>query len=159
MDANPEDPASFSELLRGKDTFTFELSKDNGVQTRVTGFDRLTGKTIVIDGITLLQTEFDYTETDRAGNVLNRANGNEYVHRDWRMFFAGPSQWASGDGEFVPVDGSPLKFIFPGEPGFATTEPLFECDAIMSQGNAAIRCDPRWIQAGCSRWRMICAMI
>ena len=30
------------------------------------------------------------------------------------------------------MDGSPVQFINPGEPGFLATEPLFECDAIMS---------------------------
>jgi hypothetical protein len=32
----------------------------------------------------------------------------------------------------VPVDGSPRQFIFPGEPGFFSTEPIFDCEATMS---------------------------
>ncbi|NUB45216.1 hypothetical protein GEU84_012520 [Fertoebacter nigrum] len=133
LDANPEDPASFTELLAGADSFAFGLSKDNGERSKVTGYDRLTGKTVVIDGIRLLQTEFDFTETSIGGTVLRRAKGNEYIHPDWRLFFAGPSQWdGSGEGNYVPVDGSPVQFIFPGEPGYMATEPLFECDALMS---------------------------
>jgi len=132
LDANPQDPASFTELLAGADSFAFGLSKDNGEQSQVTGFDRLTGKTVVIDGIPLQQTAFDFTETSIGGTVLRRATGNEYIHPEWRMFFAGPTRWTDGASDPVPVDGSPLQFIFPGEPGFFSTEPLFECDAILS---------------------------
>ncbi|MDG1282102.1 MAG: hypothetical protein P8O10_12415 [Pseudorhodobacter sp.] len=131
LDPNPEDPASFSELLTGLDTFAFNLSRDNGEQSRVRGFDRLTGRSIMIDGMTLLETQFEYNETDASGTFLRRSRGNEYVHPDWRLFFAGPSEWDGGDG-FVPLDGSPLQFIFPGEPGFFSTEPLYECDAVLS---------------------------
>lgn len=132
LDPNPEDPASFSDLLGGGDTFAFNLSKDDGRQSRVRGFDRLTGKTVVIDGITLQQTEFEFEEQDADGNLLRRSKGNEYVHPEWRNFFAGPSQWDGGDGQYVPIDGSPVQFVFPGDKGFAATEPLYECDAILS---------------------------
>ncbi len=133
LDPNPRDPASFSNLLAtGRDDFVFDLSRDNGNDTTVTGYDRLTGNTFVIDGILLQQTEFDFTETDRMGNVVRRSRGNEYINPDWRMFFAGPSEWDAGDGQWLPMDGSPLQFIFPGEPGFGATQPLFECDDVLS---------------------------
>ena len=133
LDANPADPASFSDLLAtGNDSYIFGLSKDTGDRTRVRGADRLTGKQVVIDGITLQQTEFNFTETDTSGNVLRRSRGNEYIHPEWRLFFSGPSQWDGGDGTYLPIDGSPVQFIFPGEPGFASTQPLFDCDAVMS---------------------------
>ena len=132
LDPSPEDPASFSDLLGGIDTFAFNLSKDDGRHSRVRGFDKLTGKSVVIDGITLQQTEFEFEEHDADGNLLRRSKGNEYVNPEWRNFFAGPSQWDGGDGQYVPIDGSPVQFVFPGEPGFASTEPLYECDAILS---------------------------
>ena len=132
LDANPEDPASFSDLLGGIDTFAFNLTKDDGRQSRVRGFDKLTGKTVVIDGVTLRQTEFEFEEQDVDGNLLRRSKGNEYVHPDWRNFFAGPSQWDGGDGQYVPIDGSPVQFVFPGEKGFSATDPLYECDAVLS---------------------------
>lgn len=131
LDPGAADPASFSDLLGGVDTFDFGLSQDDGSRSRVTGFDRLTGRSFTIDGVTLQQTEFDFTEVDPAGNLLRRARGNEFVHPEWRMFFAGPSEWQS-EGEWLPVDGSPVQFIFPGEPGFGATQPLFECDAVLS---------------------------
>ena len=133
MDPNPQDPASFTELLGGTDTYAFSLSKDNGERSEVSGFDRLTGRTVVIDGIPLEETAFEFTETSIGGSVLRRARGREYIHRDWRLFFSGPTEWDAGDGSFVPVDGSPVQFIFPGEPGFAATQPIFDCDAILSQ--------------------------
>jgi hypothetical protein len=134
LDGGAQDPASFSELLaNGKDTFAFSLSRDNGEHTEVTGYDRLTGATKVIDGISLQQTEFEFTEVDAAGNILRQSRGNEYINKDWRQFFSGPSEWNGGDGEFLPMDGSPVQFIFPGEPGFAATQPLFDCDALMSR--------------------------
>jgi hypothetical protein len=133
LDPNPADPASFSELLAGGiDTFAFGLSREDGSASQVSGFDRLTGKTAVIDGITLSQTEFDYTEVDPMGNVLRRSRGNEYVQPEWRLFFSGPSEWDPGDGTFLPIDGSPVEFIFPGEPGFLKTQPIYDCDAVMS---------------------------
>ncbi|MGB8813002.1 MAG: hypothetical protein WCC57_07435 [Paracoccaceae bacterium] len=132
LDPGAADPASFSDLLGGRDSYDFELSRDNGEHTHVTGFDQLTGKSVVIDGISLKQTEYDYTETDDEGSLLRQARGYEYISTEWRMFFAGPSEWSEAGGEFVPVDGSPVQFIMPGEPGFGATEPLFECDAIMS---------------------------
>ena len=131
---NPEDRASFSELLTTQiDTFAFELTHDNTGNTKVTGFDRLTGRSVTIDGIVLAETEFEFTETDLAGTMLRQSRGREYIHRDWRLFFAGPSEWNGGDGTFLPIDGSPVQFIFPGEAGFAATEPLFDCDPLMTR--------------------------
>jgi hypothetical protein len=133
LDPNPADPANFSNLLAtGRDDFAFDLSRSDGNNTSVTGFDRLTGNTFVIDGILLQETEFDFTETDAFGTIVRRSRGNEYIHPEWRMFFAGPSEWDPGDGNWLPMDGSPLQFIFPGEPGFGATQPLFECDDVMS---------------------------
>jgi len=134
LDANPDDPASFSELLStGTDTFAFGLNRDNGERTRVSGFDRLTGRSFDIDGIALKETEFEFTETDPAGNILRQSRGHEYINREMRMFFSGPSEWNGGDGTFLPIDGSPREFIFPGEPGFAATQPIFDCDATLSR--------------------------
>jgi hypothetical protein len=132
LDPGAQDPASFSTLLsEGMDSFIFGLSRDDGSRSKVRGFDRLTGGAVVIDGITLQETEFQFEETDLEGNLLRRSRGNEYIHPEWRNFFAGPSEWDGGDG-YVPINGSPVQFIFPGEPGFAATEPLFECDAVIS---------------------------
>lgn len=139
LDPSPEDPASFGALLsEGIDTFAFGLSRDDGSRSRVRGFDRLTGRTVVIDGITLQETQFEFEETDLMGNLLRRSRGNEYIHPEWRSFFAGPGEWDGGSG-YVPINGSPVQFIFPGEPGFAATEPVYECDAVLSRLGPAER--------------------
>lgn len=132
LDPGALDPASFSDLLgKGLDSFIFDLSRDDGTNSSVRGQDRLTGKTFVIDGITLSETEFEYEETDATGTILRQSRGREYIHPEWRMFFAGPSEWWDGT-EWLPLDGSPVEFIFPGEPGFAASEPLFDCDPVLS---------------------------
>lgn len=139
LDPNPEDAANFSGLVStGLDTFAFGLTEDTGMRTRVNGFDRLTGVETVIDGVPLKQTEYEFTETDLDGNLLRRARGNEFIHPEWRLFFAGSGEWDGGDG-YVPIDGTPRDFIFPGEPGFEATQPLYDCDAIMSEASPSER--------------------
>lgn len=134
LDANPQDPASFTNLTdSGRDDFVFELSKDNGEHSKVRGFDRLTGNTVTIDGVTLDETEFEYEETDDAGTILRRARGHEYINREWRMFFSGASEWDDGSGDWLPMEGSPMKFFRPGDKGFESTQPIFDCDAVISQ--------------------------
>jgi hypothetical protein len=131
LDPSPADRASFSELVAsGIDTWDFTLSKEDGTGSRAAGYDRLTGKTVVIDGISLRQTEVEFTEYGLDGTVLRRARGNEYVNPDWRLFFAGPGETDLGDGQWLPIDGSPVQFIFPGEEGFLSTQPMYDCDAL-----------------------------
>ena len=76
----------------------------------------------------------DFTEYDLSGNVLRRSRGNEYVNPDWRLFFAGPGETDLGDGQWLPIDGSPVQFIFPGEDGFLANQPIFDCDALTAKG-------------------------
>jgi hypothetical protein len=133
MDPNPKDPASFSDLLaKGLDTFDFALSKDNGEHSTIKGFDKLTGQSATIDGVTLKQTEYEYTQTDDSGAVLRHSKGNEFISEQWRTFFSGHSEWQGADGTWTPSDNAPVKFILPGKPGFGATLPLFECDDQMS---------------------------
>jgi hypothetical protein len=134
MDAGPKDPASFTDLIeKGLDTFDFSLSKSNGDHTTIKGFDKLTGQSAVIDGVTLKQTEYEYTQTDDKGTVLRHSRGHEFISPEWRTFFSGHSEWEAEDGTWTPSDNAPVKFITPGKPGFASTLPLFECDDQMSQ--------------------------
>lgn len=136
LDANPADPASFSDLLAsGYDSFAFELSKDNGEQSSVRGFDRLTGQEVVIDGVTLKRTEFEMTETGPDGAVLRKARGREFISPDYRSFFSGTSEYFSGD-EWLPLEGSPMTFDFEGDKGFGATQPIFDCDAVLSLNDA-----------------------
>ena len=132
LDPGPADPASANKLFAsGYDSFIFSLSKDNGEHSNVRGHDRLTGESVVIDGVTLERTEFDYTETDDEGTILRRARGTEYILREPRTFLAGTSEWWDGE-TWLPMDGSPVTFSFPGDKGFEATQPLFDCDAVLS---------------------------
>ena len=130
LDPNPTDPASFTELLAtGLDTFDFNLTKDSGEHSRIVGFDKLTGKSVTIDGVELKQTEFEYTQTDDKGTVLRHSKGNEFVSEKWRTFFSGHSEFEEQDGTWTPIDGAPVSFILPGKPGFDATKPIYDCNA------------------------------
>ncbi len=134
MDANPKDPASFSELLaNGLDTFDFSLSKSDGTHSTIKGFDKLTGKSATIDGVTLKQTEYEYSQIDNKGVVMRHSKGNEFISEQWRTFFSGHSEFEEQDKTWTPTEHAPVKFIQPGKPGFASTLPIFECDGQMSQ--------------------------
>ena len=131
LDPAPADPASMTELLaQGIDTADFSVSRNDGSASRYAGFDRLTGREVVIDGVKLLETEIDFTEYDPAGTVVGRARGNEYIHPDWRIFIGGVGERDLGDGDWLPLDASPVNFAFPGENGFLATQPIFDCDAL-----------------------------
>lgn len=134
LDADPRDRANFDELLAsGRDSFDFGLTKADGTKSEITGFDKLTGEQVVIDGVTLKRSEYEYTQTAEDGTVLRHSKGREYVSAQWRTFFSGTSDWQMQDGSWVSSNNEPVKFIEPGEPGFGNTLPLFECDDQMSQ--------------------------
>ena len=131
MDANPKDAASFSELLaNGLDTFDFNLTRSDGRHATVKGFDRVTGKSVTIDGVTLKQTEYEYTMTDaRDGSVIDHSRGNEFISDDWRTFLSGHVEFEQPDGSWIPWENAPVKFFKAGSTGFQSTLPLFDCDA------------------------------
>jgi hypothetical protein len=132
LDPSPMDPASASGLLAtGYDSFIFSLSKDNGEHSNVRGFDRLTGETETIDGVALERTEYEYTETDDEGNILRQSRGREYILREPRTFLSGTSEWWDGEN-WLPLEGHPVDFAFPDDKGFEASQPIFDCDAVMS---------------------------
>jgi len=131
------DAASFSGLLAtGEDSYDFSTMSDGGTRRHYKGVDRLTGETAVIDGIELEVTEFEIEEKAETGEVVARRWGNQYVHRDWRLFFSGREMFENPQGR-LPTDNTPVNFIFPGEPGYLSTVPLFDCDELMSRAEPA----------------------
>lgn len=127
-----DDPASLSELLdTGLDSYDFKVEEFGAEETRTvryTGYDKLTGETVTIDGVDLLQTEFQTTAVDAGtGEEVYRVAGNQFVLPDERLFFSGTDIFVQGDltdeGDLTPV-----QFIQPGAPGFGKIEPLYECD-------------------------------
>lgn len=124
--------ASFTELTRGNvNEFDFQTNADDGTTLRVKGFDRLTGKTVVIDDVPLLETESDVTATDGDGDLVWAAKGNELISLEHRVFYSGITEWRTDDGT-VTIDSSPLEFINPGEPGFLAETPKYDCESTMS---------------------------
>lgn len=127
LDPNPADPASFSDLLEtGIDTYDFSQT-EAATRTRVRGFDTLTGRSVTIDGVALQETKFDFLELSEDGTVLRKSTGQQFISAEWRLFFSGIEEWNFGDGP-VPVDGTPKQFILPGEKGFFSTRPIFDCN-------------------------------
>jgi len=129
------DPISMSDLLaKGVDTFRFTLTSDDGATRKtlyVKGRDRLTGRKTKIDGMTLLDVDSSLTIRGADGKVSYATSGRQYVAPDMRLFLLGKEK-VTQDGETVEYDNTPVDFIFPGEPGFNATKPLYECHTVQS---------------------------
>jgi hypothetical protein len=129
-----QDPANLTELLAtSNDTMVFSLRTENasGIGQRdYTGFDRLTGDAVTVDGRTLLMTEFSYQFETATGT--RRVSGNQFLHEGWRMFFGGIETVIDGDGTSFEYDSSPMDFAEPGEAGFLTLQPIHDCGEMMS---------------------------
>lgn len=124
------DPASMTELIEnGLDTYEFTIEKETGNETTV-GFDSLTGEEITIDGETLLRTEFGGSTLDEDGNEVDRSAGRQYISTKHRLFFFG--EFWNADTPDNVTDSSPVEFIYPGEDGFFSERPKFECGVIES---------------------------
>ena len=121
-----DDPASLTELLANQiDTWDFTIETEEGPQRNV-GYDMLTGGKTVIDDVTLLNTEYQGRTLDADGNEIEASSGRQYVSEDLRLFFFGQS-WDAATPDQV-IDMAPVEFIFPGEPGFFSDQPIYECN-------------------------------
>lgn len=128
------DPASFSALLStGRDTYDFTTKSSSGEVRRYSGFDELTGETVVIDGVTLERTRFDLTATGADGAMIWHRTGEQLVQRDWRLFFADRESFENGAGDRTEVRDTPVTFAGPGEAGFLAEKPEYDCDAMMTR--------------------------
>lgn len=130
--AESVDPMSMSELLANSvDTWDFKTdSREIGV-TRYAGMDRLTGETVVIDGVTLQRTEYALTAFNAAGEEVWSSSGAEYVSAEWRMFIGGLSTYETS-GDTFDSDDTPVEFIMPGEAGYLSVNPKYGCGLQMS---------------------------
>jgi len=132
LEPGAADPASFTGLLAtGFDDFDFRTRTTSGAERHYTGHDKLTGQTVTIDGVTLKRTEYAITARNGSGKVLWRSTGHEYIQPAWRMFLSGTGKWIDARGA-APFDNSPAQFAFPGQPGFMSTVPVYDCDTMMS---------------------------
>ena len=129
-----DDPASLTELLTtGSDTMVFSVRTESNLgsfQRDYTGFDRLTGDEVMVDGRTLAVTEFSYQYPVDGGT--RRVQGNQFVHEGWRLFFGGIETVTDATGDSFEYDDSPMEFAEPGERGFLTMQPIYDCGEMMS---------------------------
>lgn len=135
LEPGAANPASFTDLITtGRNDFDFSTRNDQTGLVRFVGSDRLTGETAIIDGVTLEETQFQIVASAEDGTELWRTTGHEFISRDWRMFLSGTKETVATGGSFKS-DGSPVEFVFPGEPGFLSPNPKFGCGVVTSQAD------------------------
>ncbi len=132
LESNPADPASLTELIEtGRDSYDFITLSEEVGPTRYVGEDRLTGKSVVIDGVSILETEFEITAFAADGTQIWASSGHEFINPDWKSFLSGTSVIQTTTDSFER-DGRPVEFIFPGEQGFLSANPKHGCGVVMS---------------------------
>lgn len=121
--------ASFTDLLKtGRDDYDFATKSSNGDQRRYAGYDKLTSKSVTIDGVPLEQTEFLMTTFDEGGNMISTRHGEQLISRTWRIFFPDHEDFETADGQKGSTVDRPVSFALPGEKGFLAAKPLFGCN-------------------------------
>lgn len=122
------DPASLSTLLAtGRDDWDFVIVASDGYSNRNVGSDQIIDPSVVIDDVALQLTTFTIRVTDPvSGTELWRGVGHEYIHPEWRTFLSG-IRTITTPTETYDTDNSPVEFAFPGEQGFLTTKPRYDC--------------------------------
>ncbi|WP_415182888.1 hypothetical protein [Phaeovulum sp.] len=138
LEPRAPDHASFSTLLAtGRDDYEFYTQSNYGERRRYAGHDQLTGETVVIDGVPLERATFDLSSYDEAGNFVSRRVGDQYISRDWRMFFSNVETFENAFGDSVKTAQPPVTFSRPGDRGFGNAEPEFDCNVLMTRAPVA----------------------
>lgn len=133
------DPASFSKLLEsGRDDFDFTTVSSTGEVKRFKGFDQLTGEKFTIGGVTLERTNFALSAFAEDGSFLWRRQGKQMIDRDWRIFFSDTEDFDNAAGDKVSTVDAPVEFAFPGDKGFLSTEPKYDCDTVTADASRAL---------------------
>lgn len=127
-----EDPIDTGALTsEGVDTFRFDMHRRAPGEDRIVtivGADVLTGESTEIDGVSLMVVATDLQILTDDGQIEYQSRGRQYFDPARRLFFLGVEEVLDVDGSATPYDNSPVDFIAPGEPGFASTLPLYECE-------------------------------
>lgn len=128
------DPASFATLITsGRDDYDFTTESSTGEVRRYTGYDQLTGEKVTIDGVVLERTKFDLTARTPEGEMIWHRVGRQFIHRDWRLFWADTEEFENAFGDRETVIDTPVAFALPGDKGFLATEPIYDCDMMMTE--------------------------
>ena len=139
------DPASLTALIdTGRDDYDFWTVTDRGERVRFVGHDVLDG-TAVIDGVTLATTRFELRLFAESGDLISTRTGGQFVDRENRRFYGGAETTVDWQGERGESNDSPVRFIRPGQPGFGSVEPQYDCDAQM------VRAAPEHSPTGAAR--------
>ena len=122
------DLASFTQLLAmGHDDWDFVTIASDGYSSRNVGTDDITDRDVVIDGVALKQTDFVIRVTDpTTGAFIWSGVGQEFIHPEWRTFVSG-TRTITTPTETYDTDNSPVEFAFPGEQGFLSVKPRYDC--------------------------------
>lgn len=129
-----KDQPSFSALLsEGKDDYDFVTRSSHRGMQRFVGTDTLTGQSVTIDDVPLETITFDLREDDEAGQMVSHRTGTQYISRKYRLFLSGDERFEAAQGDVVTYDDSPVRFDFPGDPGFSTETPEYDCDLMMTE--------------------------
>ncbi len=135
LGSQESDPASFSTLIgTGRDDFDFWTESSTGEKLRHIGYDRLTGVTKNIGGVALEETQFDLKTFNESGDELIHRQGNQYISRAQGRFYGGVEASSDWTGNATKTNDSPVRFSFPGQPGFSETTPAYDCDLQMVRG-------------------------
>ena len=118
-------------LKTGSDDFDFWTQSDSGERLRHIGRDDLTG-TVEIDGERLDTTRFTLRTFAETGELLIERSGTQFVSRSLGRFFGGVETSTDWTGETQETNDSPVRFIRPGEPGFGSVTPDYDCDLQMA---------------------------
>ncbi|MDS9467121.1 hypothetical protein RGQ15_05970 [Paracoccus sp. MBLB3053] len=135
LEPDAKDHASFSTLLKtGSDDFDFWTSSNTGERLHHVGRDELTGEKVDINGVELEITRFQLTTYSEAGDALIHREGQQFVSRAQGRFYGGVEQSEDWTGASEKTNDSPVSFAFPGQPGFGSTKPEYDCDLQMVRG-------------------------
>lgn len=131
LEPDAADHASLRTLIAsGRDDFDFWTVSDSGERLRHVGHDELTGRT-TIDGVALDTTRFELETFSAEGDLLIRRTGTQFVSRETGRFYGGLETATDWSGEVSETNDTPVTFARPGEAGFGSTDPQFDCDMQM----------------------------
>lgn len=134
LEEQADSHASFSRLLEtGRDDFDFWTVSNSGERLRHVGWDELTGEMVSINGVDLEKTRFQLTTTFENGEVMLERRGQQFISRSMGRFYGGIETTSDWTGQTAETNDSPVTFAFPGQPGFGSTTPQYDCDMLMTQ--------------------------
>lgn len=127
----PQEPLSGRAVLEGGISefsypVDFYLGRPEPIRTRLTGAFRMTNRETELDGYALRRIETRMTVA-LGENALETIQTGYYSDA-FGIFMEGPGSLRVGEN-VQQVDKGPAKIIAPGEPGFLSVAPLFNCEA------------------------------